>query len=191
MKDKLLNAAMALSRFCYRIILATLVGAICVEWTIILAYENFSSDARNAQMYIMYNKILAETGQSQDALPMYIVNENIENAYNDGSKIVIYQGLIDKCTDDELALVIGHEIAHGMLGHLGKLNTDVPSEIAVLEANADKMGAVYMMKAGYNVCKGRELFKHWKEENGNALGQSHPDYSYRYAELNIGCDVNE
>ena len=110
------------------------------------------------------------------------------NAYNDGKKVVIYMGLVDSVDSwDEIALVLGHEVAHGMLGHLDKLNTTNADEESVLEANADKMGAFYMMKAGYDICKGRELYKTWKNNNGNYIGLDHPDYSYRYDELNIGC----
>ena len=58
----------------------------------------------------------------------------------------------------------------------------------VLEANADKLGAVYMIKAGFDICKGREIFKRWKIEGGNKLNSYHPSYSYRYDELNIGCE---
>lgn len=50
------------------------------------------------------------------------------------------------------------------------------------------MGAVYMMKAGYDVCKGRELFKHWLDARGDYLDGDHPNYAYRYNELNINCE---
>lgn len=136
----------------------------------------------------IYLKLLAQTGLVQDALPLNIIESSSENAYNDGQRIVIYTGLIENTrSEDEIALVLAHEIAHGMLGHLTML-PKTNTEISILESNADKMGAVYMMKAGYNICKGRLIFKRWREINGNALGQTHPDQSYRYEELNIGCE---
>tara|TARA_R110000822_G_scaffold275773_1_gene397892 strand:+ start:22360 stop:22917 length:558 start_codon:yes stop_codon:yes gene_type:complete len=137
----------------------------------------------------IYHQIIVATGQSQDALPLVISSENIENAYNDGTKIVIYKGLIDSTDSwDEVAMVLGHEVAHGTLAHLDMLNEkSTNDDISVLEGNADKMGAYYMMKSGYDICKGRQLYKRWRDNNGDALTQNHPDYSYRYAQLNINC----
>ncbi len=117
------------------------------------------------------------------------MNSPIENAYTDGERVVIYTGLIEKTNSwDEIALVLGHEIAHNTLAHLKELDTTDPIAQSILEANADKMGAIYMMKAGWDICKGRQIYGRWFKTDGNYLGQDHPEYSYRYAELNIGCD---
>lgn len=55
------------------------------------------------------------------AIPVnYVANEEI-NAYTTGDKIVIQSGIVDIAkTDAQLALVIGHELAHANLGHLDK-----------------------------------------------------------------------
>lgn len=176
--------------FGYKAILAILLDALIVVLAADIYLVYFSEIARDKKVQEIYESLLAQTGQTQDALPLEIVDEPINNAYNDGSKVVIYTGLINNTHSwDEVALVLGHEIAHGMLWHLKMpLNDLTEGQVATLEGNADKMGAVYMMKAGYDVCKGRELFKYWKEKNGNALDQNHPDNSYRYDELNINCD---
>lgn len=108
----------------------------------------------------IYNHLSSQTGQSQNKLPLRIVDSNIDNAYNNGYEIVIYTGLIRNSeTWDEVALVLEHEIAHGTLGHLNQsmpvpeqnpdLGMGINDHIAILEANADKLAAVYMMKAGY------------------------------------------
>lgn len=136
----------------------------------------------------IYAKLWAQTGQIKDKLPLVIEKNNQENAYNDGTKIVIFTGMIDTAkSDDEIALILGHEIAHGNLWHLKmglKILTD--EQLSELEANADKMGAVYMMKAGYDVCAGREMFKRWQKQ-GDYVSADHPNHAYRYAELNINC----
>lgn len=164
------------------------IAVVIMMGTMIVWYENFSEHAYYERVYKIYAQIIASTGQTQDALPLVINDEMIENAYNDGSEVVIYRGLIYNAKSwDEIAFVLGHEVAHGMLGHLGKLNTNITDEISVLEANADKMGAFYMMKSGYNICEARKMWKRWTKEKGNYLGLNHPDYSYRYEELNIGC----
>lgn len=146
----------------------------------------------------IYHDIIVQTGQAQDTLPLLIVDEDEDNAYNDGTKIVMYTGFINKHSWDEIALVLGHEVAHGMLAHLNHVQSPVPewnniSEMgtngfsSVLEANADKLGAFYMMKAGYDICKGRQIYNYWKAQNGDYQGQNHPDYAYRYDQLNINC----
>ena len=87
---------------------------------------------------------------------------------------------------DEIALVLGHEIAHAALLHTkytvkGALNQD-------LEAQADKLGAIYMMKVGFDICKGREIFFRWSTTKGdNVFTKNHPSKIYRYNQLNIGC----
>lgn len=159
----------------------------------IYAYEeNFSDAAYARKVKEIYNDLWTQTGQAQERIPLGIVDSAEINAYNDGSKIVIYTGLINSTDSwDEVALVLGHEIAHGTLWHLkmiGEWNVaKTELESSVLEANADKLGAVYMMKAGYSICKGREIFKSWLKERGDYQGGGHPGFAYRYSQLNIGC----
>jgi membrane-associated protease RseP (regulator of RpoE activity) len=51
--------------------------------------------------------------------PLNISNERIVNAYADGNQIVITQGMMNFAkTDDELALVVGHELAHNSMRHI-------------------------------------------------------------------------
>jgi len=50
------------------------------------------------------------------------------NAYADGKNVVIYSGLIDFAkSDDEVALILGHELAHNMMLHVPKayINTSI------------------------------------------------------------------
>jgi hypothetical protein len=47
---------------------------------------------------------------------------------------------------------------------------------------------VYALKAGYDVCMGRKFWKRERIEEGNYQGLNHPDYSYRYDELNFNCE---
>ena len=52
------------------------------------------------------------------AYPTVLEDDGELNAYADGEKIVVKRGLLDFITnDDELALVVGHELAHNVLGH--------------------------------------------------------------------------
>jgi len=50
--------------------------------------------------------------------PVVLVESGVVNAFADGTKIIVTTGMLDFCANEtELALVIGHEIAHNALGH--------------------------------------------------------------------------
>lgn len=75
-----------------------------------------------------------------------------------GGKMAIYTGLLEKIkpTDDELAQVIGHEIAHALAGHSAeKMSVSMASNIGV---------AVLAVAAGRNDAQRRGLY------NAGALG---------------------
>ncbi len=176
--------------FIYKLVLATVLDAFIILtglflWGIYTFHQTYDYDYVND----IYRHVLAQTGQVQDGIPLEIVEQPTVNAFNDGQRIVIYRGMLDFVeNDDELALVLGHEIAHGMLRHLAYHEfLSSANETSVAEGNADKMGAVYMMKAGYDVCSGREMWNRLRLDKGNYQGADHPNYSYRYDELNINC----
>lgn len=168
------------------IVAFSLLGVLVVGVTTHTISKEKISDKRIQEIY---KNIVAQTGQIQDALPLQIVNADIINAYTDGNKVVIYRGIINYAqNEDEVALILGHEVAHGMLRHVYYHQFHSSTlEITAAEANADKLGAVYIMKAGFDICKGREFWKRMLKQSGNYQGQDHPNYSYRYDELNIGC----
>jgi hypothetical protein len=55
------------------------------------------------------------------AIPIrYVTNDQV-NAYSTGDKIVIFSAIVALAkTDDQLAVIIGHELAHANLGHVEK-----------------------------------------------------------------------
>ncbi len=73
--------------------------------------------------------------------------------------------------DDELALILAHELAHFKLGH----RFSSPSN----EYAADSLGARYVQKIGYNVCNGAQLLKRLK----GGPSKTHPDSINRYNRL--------
>lgn len=55
------------------------------------------------------------------AIPVVYVTADAANAYTDGKKIVIQSALVELAkTDAQLAVIIGHELAHANLGHMDK-----------------------------------------------------------------------
>lgn len=63
-----------------------------------------------------------------------IEKSNNVNAYADGKNIVISEGMMGFANDDQVALVLAHEFAHNMMGHIDakKQNIGVGSVIGTL-----------------------------------------------------------
>lgn len=165
--------------------LLIIIGMISVLY---INEEYYSEQAQYRRIHEVYKNLVAQTGQIQDRVPLYIIKNENKNAFTDGHKVVIYTGMIKYCKSiDEIALILGHEIAHNNLRHTTKLATNNVNILSELEGNADKLGAIYMMRAGYDICKGRLIYKRMLKDYGNFTGQTHPNFSYRYDELNINC----
>ncbi len=135
------------------------------------------------------------------------------NAYADGENIVVYTGMMKFVqSDDELAAILGHELAHNTMKHigakrgnalLGALLFDLP--IAILtgvnpnvggqiganaysqefEAEADYAGLYFTARAGYNIQNVPDIWRRMAVENPGAItmGSSHPSTSARYVGL--------
>jgi Zn-dependent protease with chaperone function len=55
------------------------------------------------------------------AIPIALISDSAVEAFTDGDKIVIHSSILRIArTDAQLALIIGHELAHANLGHLDK-----------------------------------------------------------------------
>lgn len=103
------------------------------------------------------------------APPLYIIKDNSVNAFSSSNKIGINTGMLRYTRNrDELARVLGHELGHKALHHE---ESNVPNEYA-----ADRMAAIYMRGAGYDVCKGAALLK----RRGSNGGSNHPADIDRY-----------
>ncbi len=86
------------------------------------------------------------------------------NAYATGKSIIVTTSMMDFTdTDEELALVVGHELAHNTMGHVRKIiQNTILSGFATrttrpFEAEADYVGLYYMARAGYEI-EGVEMF---------------------------------
>lgn len=174
--------------------LALIIGGIIISASFLKIHEQGPVIETDAQrVYRLYHAIVVQTGLSNLIPPIRVENSPTINAYNSGEEIVVFTGIIRATkNDDELALIIAHEIAHTTLFHFyimqyfGKYWTADGQEI--LESMADKMGAFYSIKAGYNVCVGREIWKRLKGFDGDYLAADHPDMAYRYDQLNVHCE---
>jgi len=114
------------------------------------------------------------------------------NAYADGRNIIVTAGMIDFVeSDSELALIVGHELAHNTMGHIPKT---IANYIITLggtrytrpfESEADYVGLYYMERAGYS-SEGVEKF--WQRLATVApksinRAKTHPTFPERYLRI--------
>lgn len=130
----------------------------------------------------VYNKILRASGSSP-LPPLTVLDSDIINAWTDGKTITITTGMLKIFhNQDELAMVLGHELAHFMARDPFHNDMKGPN----MEANADKLGAYMMMRAGFNPCKGREIMATFIKLFGDvATPVSHPSNAYRFDQLDL------
>jgi Zn-dependent protease with chaperone function len=117
------------------------------------------------------------------------------NAFaNDGYVIMTTAMLNFTRSDDELALVIAHELAHNILGHPERLREQkVPtggffrsfgknaSRVKATEEEADRLGINLLWAAGYDVEAAVPFWRrlHARFDKGPQLFRTHPDISHR------------
>lgn len=119
------------------------------------------------------------------------------NAWADGARIVVSDSLVALCaTDDDLALVIGHEIAHNLLGHGRKpspgeaagLLSLVPAggsmESGQSEEEADRLAVRLAGTADYDLGRAEAFLAGLlKVEGGDSRAATHPKKARRLASL--------
>jgi hypothetical protein len=138
-------------------------------------------------------RFVAEFGCPSDA--EYIPGEDV-NAWADGSRVMISDGLLRRCaTDDDLALVIGHEMAHNLLHHRRRLASKGVSVNGLLpltntgsaesretEEEADRFAVGLATTAAYDQ-SGAETFIAGLMGPRATNGGTHPDLARRLALL--------
>lgn len=129
-----------------------------------------------------------------NTLRLEIKRNDLINAWvgSDG-QIVITVGMIEfmNYNKGEIALVLGHEIAHYVLNHHGykhKFNSTLKSS-AWKESTADMLGILLAKSAGYNACNGSEIWKRFMSQGGGRLyATSHPTPAYRMVLIDRLCE---
>ncbi|MBM3564821.1 MAG: PDZ domain-containing protein [Alphaproteobacteria bacterium] len=136
------------------------------------------------------------------------------NAFADGKSIVVTNGMMRfASTDDELATVVGHELAHNLMGHIDSkmgnaaiglvfdlllagfgVNTQGAfSNMAgqaysqEFETEADYVGLYLMTQAGYNIKNSPTFWRRMGVEHPSSIrdnhAASHPSAPYRFTSL--------
>jgi hypothetical protein len=96
------------------------------------------------------------------------------NAFSDGRYVTFTTAMLDFLkSDDELAILIGHELAHNVLGHKARLEQEgVPTgllsgiganagKVWATEAEADRLGLRLAWAAGYDISAAADLWRRY------------------------------
>ena len=114
------------------------------------------------------------------------------NAYADGRNITVTSGMMEFTkSDEELALIIGHELGHNTMAHIRKILSNYIFSLGgtrytrPFESEADYVGLYYMVRAGYSP-EGVEGF--WQRlattaPKGISRAKTHPTFPDRYLRI--------
>ena len=107
--------------------------------------------------------------------PVFLAGANETNAYTDGRRIVLQRGMLAiTSTDEELALIVGHELAHITSGHLQKKSVNqvagtfggLALDLAAAAAGVNTGGA--FTRAGGDI--GRRAYSQSFEKEADYVG---------------------
>lgn len=114
------------------------------------------------------------------------------NAYANGRTIVVTAGMMNFVkSDDELAYIIGHELAHNTHGHIRKSVTNYILSLGgtrytrIFEAEADYVGLYYMVRAGYDPSVVEDMWRRLALQSLRPIWRSktHPAYPTRAVQI--------
>ena len=156
--------------------------------------------------YILDRVVQGSHYRNEPNIRFEVINSKMVNAYAfGGGNFLVFTGLMNKATDDELAFVIAHELAHNSASHneekahymrmkdvFGKKPTNVQRTIFsnIMEQEADRIGIVYTALAGFDPCASATYWK--KQFQGveqYAFFRTHPANPQRASANSQMCAV--
>src|SRR6266404_857940 len=119
------------------------------------------TDERQQRVQSLVFRLLASIGENTQGWVVRVLDTDpkVVNAFVNGGKYVyVFTGLLDQVrSDNELAVVVGHEIGHSVLKHNIRRNMDLSSTLANLAAVVGQLkggtgggNAIAMSKALHN-----------------------------------------
>ncbi|RLJ65357.1 M48 family metallopeptidase [Sulfurisoma sediminicola] len=156
------------------------------------------------------DKVVTISPQLTCAYPIDLVTNDSVNAAADGGRILVTSGMMRfAATDDELALVLGHELAHNtqkhvqaqmgnrMIGTLLGIAVSIAIGVDIsqlggdlggmvysqdFESEADYVGTYFVAKAGFPVEQAADFWRRMAVEQPQAIahGSTHPDTASRF-----------
>jgi hypothetical protein len=118
-----------------------------------------------------------------------LLNSNEKNAWSDGTHVAVTTGMLQLAhSDDEVAFVVAHEMAHNMLGHSSSGTSQIfgarRSEIA-----ADQMAVGLMTYAGYRPQSGVSFLETARRRYWWSISLDHPGFGSRIRAVTAAIDA--
>lgn len=132
-------------------------------------------DQRMRRLQRIFEDVHQHSHLADMPLKPLLIDKNVFQAYTlGGLEVIFYSGLTESLSDDGLAIIIGHEIAHIAAGHaVEQVSRDVVnlahhhhddarlSGFYAIDAEyeADMVGLLYATLAGYDASKASEIWQ--------------------------------
>lgn len=123
------------------------------------------------------------------------------NAYATGRSIIVTTAMMDFAKDDdELALILGHELAHNTMKHVRKsiqnmiLSGFAKRTTRPFESEADYVGLYYMARAGFEIDGAENIWRRIGQINPKSIvhATTHPVTPARFLAIRAAIDeINE
>jgi predicted Zn-dependent protease len=142
---------------------------------------------------------------------IYLIDTSMLNAFTFGGKIFVTTEMLSFCNNnDELACIIGHEIAHNELGHISEsikknnlLNEYLGQDLGdvffslsrvvfapfsqIDEAHSDMRGMDIAVASGYDICQNKKLWDRMSKKEGEYNSLSNLLSSHPYSGTRRDC----
>jgi len=114
------------------------------------------------------------------------------NAYATGSSVTITSGMMKFVdSDEELALIVGHELAHNTMGHIRKivgnyiLSLGATRYARPFESEADYVGLYYLARADYDMAGVEDVWRRLAliSPQNTSRAKTHPTSSERFLRI--------
>jgi len=161
-----------------------------------------SSDPHYQRLEMVFSTVHYSSHLSDQKLfPILIERPEFQAYTMGGREIIFYRGLIEMLSDDELAFVIGHELAHIAIGHIGQKRSRDVVNVPLAESQnrygdffsianeeeADLLAIIYSYRAGYSPHAAVNMWSKLSSEDKPALYDlftaTHPSVKNRAALL--------
>ncbi|MBU2964724.1 M48 family metallopeptidase [Amphritea sp. 2_MG-2023] len=156
----------------------------------------------------IFDRVHQVSHLSQERWQPILIDRDSFNAFTTGGTyIVVHRGLMQQLNDDEVAAVMGHEIAHTVANHVGERQTTQQISLLAsktarqegyqaaytheLEREADRIGVLYSALAGYDPYAATHIWQRQYQQQGNArslFAHDHPVNAERAAETKALAD---
>jgi hypothetical protein len=122
------------------------------------------------------------------------------NAYATGTTVTVTSGMMKFVeSDEELAMIVGHELAHNTMGHIRKIVGNYIFSLGAtryarpFESEADYVGLYYLARAGYDMDGVEDVWRRLAliSPQNTSRAKTHPTTSERFLRIAVARDEIE